>query len=82
LPWYGLRKEIELRDAMCLRLKVMTWGPPPTSGKVDSAVVEVFRQAVAGEGLLLLFLSSSSSFSPLLPSLLSLSLFSLVAERE
>jgi hypothetical protein len=43
LPWYGLRKEIELWDAMCSRLKVMTWGPPPTSGKVDGAVVEVFR---------------------------------------
>jgi hypothetical protein len=61
LPWYGLRKDIELRDAMCSRLKVTTWGPPPTSGKVDGAVVEVFRRAAAGEGrppplpLLLLF---------------------------
>ena len=30
-PRYGLRKEIELRDAMCSRLKMTAcaWGPPP-----------------------------------------------------
>jgi hypothetical protein len=66
LPWYSLRKEIELRDAMCSRLKMTTWGPPPTSGKVDGAVVEVFDKLHQGRGVLLFLSSSSSSFSPLL----------------